>query len=66
MRWLAVPIVALGWALVIALYLDRSSAVAAGLLGAVNGAVGAAVAVGLRRVLDDFMQPRPDQPSPPN
>jgi hypothetical protein len=65
-RWWAVPIVALGWALVIAFYVDPSSALAAAVLGAVNGAVGAVVAVGLRRVLDGFLPPRPDQPSGPN
>jgi hypothetical protein len=51
---------------VIAFHVDPSSAVAAGVLGAVNGAVGAVVAVGLRRVLDDFLQSRSDQPNPPN
>jgi hypothetical protein len=49
-RWWAVPIVALGWAVAIA-FADPSSALGGALLGAVNGAVGVALALVLRRVL---------------
>jgi hypothetical protein len=60
-RWWAVPIVALGWAVVIALA-DLSSAIGGALLGAVNGAVGVAFALVLRRVLPS-VRPMSNQPS---
>lgn len=47
-RWWAVPVVAIGWAVVI-VFIDPSSALAGGMLGAVNGLVGVLPALGLRR-----------------
>jgi hypothetical protein len=61
-RWWAVPIVALGWAVVIA-FADPSYAIGGALLGAVNGAVGVAFALVSRRVLDLSMRPRSNQPN---
>jgi len=55
-RWWAVPIVALGWVVVIA-FGDPSSAVGGGLFGAANGAVGVAFALALRRALGVSNQP---------
>jgi hypothetical protein len=52
-----VPIVAFGWVVVIA-FGEPSYALAAGLLGAVNGAVGVVFALGLRRILGISMRPR--------
>jgi len=49
-RWWAIPLVAVGWAVVIALVVDPSSALGGGLLGAVNGLVGVLPAVGLRKL----------------
>jgi hypothetical protein len=60
-RWWAVPIVALSWAVAIA-FADPSSAIGGALLGAVNGAVGVAFALVLRRVLP-AVRPRSNQPS---
>jgi hypothetical protein len=62
LRWLAVPIVAVAWAVVIA-FGDPSSWLGGALLGAVNGAVGVAFALLLRRLLDVSMRPRRNQPS---
>jgi hypothetical protein len=56
LRWWAIGVVALGWALLIAVG-GPSSALGAALLGAANGAVGAAVSLGLRRVLDVAVRP---------
>lgn len=60
-RWWAVPIIALAWAVAIA-FADPSSAIGAALLGAENGAVGVALALVLRRVLPSAW-PRSNQPS---
>jgi hypothetical protein len=49
-RWWAVPVVAIGWAVVM-VFIDPSSALAGGLLGALNGLVGVLPAIGLRRLL---------------
>jgi hypothetical protein len=62
LRWSAVPIVAVGWAGVIA-FGHPSSWLGGALLGAVNGAVGLAFALVLRRVLDVSMRQRRNQPS---
>ena len=51
-RWWAIPVVAVGWAVLVALAVDPASGVGAGLLGAVNGLVGVLPAVGLRRLFD--------------
>lgn len=71
-RWWAVPIVALGWAVVIGdrpqdppvaiTFADPSSAIGGALLGAVNGGVGVAFALILRQVLPS-VRPRSNQPS---
>ena len=53
-RWWAVPVVAVGWAVVM-VFIDPSSAFAGGLLGALNGLVGVLPAIGLRRL---FVSPR--------
>jgi hypothetical protein len=45
-RWWAIPVVGVGWAVVIA-FVDPSAALAGAALGSVNAAVGAAAAVGL-------------------
>jgi hypothetical protein len=50
-RWWAVPVVAVGWLVLIA-FLDPSIALASGALGAVNALVGVLPAVALRRVLN--------------
>ena len=50
LRWWAIPIVAVGWVLMIAAVLDLSSAPAAALLGAVNAAVGVLFAVAFRKL----------------
>jgi hypothetical protein len=53
-RWWAVPIVAVGWAVVIAAFVDdvgASDLPAAWVLGAVNAAVGVVPAIALQRVL---------------
>jgi hypothetical protein len=57
LRWWAVAVVAVGWAAVIGIG-DPSSTLGAAALGAANGAVGAAAAIGLRRLLD--LSPRRD------
>ena len=62
LRWWAVPIVAVGWWLVIAV-LDPSLWFNAGFLGAVNAAVGVAVALLLRRVLDVSLRLIRNEPS---
>jgi hypothetical protein len=49
-RWWAVLVVGVGWAIVIG-NLDPTAALGAGLLGAVNAVVGVLVALGLRRLL---------------
>jgi len=49
-RWWAIPVVAVGWAIVIALFIDSGAVLAGGLLGATNAFVGALPAVGLRRL----------------
>jgi hypothetical protein len=56
-RWWTVPIVALGWAVVIA-FGHPPSALGGGLFGAVNGAVGVLVALGLRSAFEFSMRPR--------
>ena len=50
MRWWAVPIVGLGWGLVVALGNSANLFVGA-LLGGVNALVGVMLAIGLRRLL---------------
>jgi hypothetical protein len=50
-RWWAVPVVAVGWAVVIG-FIDPGSALSAGLLGALNGLVGASAALGVRWLVD--------------
>jgi hypothetical protein len=50
-RWWAVPVVAVGWLVLIA-FLDPSIALAGGALGAANALVGVLPAVALRRVLN--------------
>jgi hypothetical protein len=57
LRWWAVPIVAFGWAVVIA-YGEPSYALGGGLFGVVNGAFGVVFALGLQRVLGISMRPR--------
>jgi hypothetical protein len=64
-RWWAVPIVAVGWAVVIALVVDPSSALGGALLGAVNGLVGVLPAVVMRRLVDGATPPTRRQPSHP-
>jgi integral membrane sensor domain MASE1 len=59
-RWCAVAIVAVGWAVVIALVVDPSSALGGALLGAVNALVGVLPAVGLRKLCDRATQSRRD------
>lgn len=54
-RWWAVPIVAIGWAVVIA-FIDPSDALVGGLLGALNGMVGLLPALGLRRLMVSRMR----------
>jgi hypothetical protein len=49
-RWWAVSVVAVGW-FVVMILIDPSSAVAGGLLGALNGLVGVLPAIGVRRLL---------------
>lgn len=49
-RWWAIPMVAMAWAIVIAFIVDMSSALAGGVLGGVNASVGVLVAVGLRKL----------------
>jgi hypothetical protein len=49
-RWWAVPIVAFGWAAIIAVFVDATAAAAGGALGATNALVGVAPAVMFRRV----------------
>ena len=51
-RWWAVPVVAVGWAVVI-VFIDPASVLSAGFLGALNGLVGALAAVGIRRLIDN-------------
>ena len=61
-RWWAVAVIAVGWAIVIA-FGEPSSWLAGGLFGAANGAVGVAFAVLLRRLVDVSVRPRRNQPS---
>ena len=49
-RWWAVPVIGVAWAVVIVLVVEPSAAFGAGLLGAANALVGVLVAVGFRRV----------------
>jgi hypothetical protein len=49
LRWWAVPIVGVGWAVVI-LFIDPSKVLAGGILGALNGFVGVLAALGVRRL----------------
>jgi hypothetical protein len=56
LRWWAVAVVAVAWAAVIGAS-DPSSALGAAVLGAANGVVGAAAAIGLRRLLDASLRP---------
>lgn len=65
LRWWAVPIVAFGWAVVIA-FGEPSHALGGALFGAVNGAVGVVFALGLRRVLEISMRPRGNLQSHPD
>jgi len=62
LRWWAVPIVAVGWTVVIAIRVP-SQWLGTMTVGAVIGAVGVAIAVLLRRVLDVAMRPRRNQPN---
>jgi hypothetical protein len=55
-RWWAVPVVAVGW-LVLIVFLDPSIALASGLLGAANALVGVLPAVALRWVWRRFVAP---------
>jgi hypothetical protein len=50
LRWWAVPIVAVGWVVVL-IFIDPASALAGGLLGALNGLVGVLAALGVRRLI---------------
>ena len=50
-RWWAVPVVAIGWLLLIA-FLDPSIALASGALGTANALAGVLPAVASRRVLN--------------
>jgi hypothetical protein len=52
LRWWAVLIVAVAWAVVILVVADLSSALGGGLLGAANALVGVLPAVGLRKLFD--------------
>lgn len=52
LRWWAVPIVAVAWAVVIVLVADPTSALGGVLLGAANALVGVLLAVGLRKLFD--------------
>lgn len=56
-RWWAIPIIGSSWAVVIA-FGEPSYSLAGALFGALNGAVGVAFAVLLRRVLDVSLRPR--------
>jgi hypothetical protein len=49
-RWWAIPVVAVGWAIVIGLVIDPGVALAAGLLGAANAFVGVLPALAIRRL----------------
>lgn len=49
LRWWAVPVVAVGWAIVIAVS-EPSSLLGALALGGINGLVGAAPAIGVRHL----------------
>jgi hypothetical protein len=49
-RWWSVPVVAIGWAVVM-VFIDPSKALVGGLLAALNGLVGVLPAVGLRRLI---------------
>jgi hypothetical protein len=62
LRWWAVPIVAVGWTIVIAIGAP-SVWLGAMALGALNGAVGVVLALLLRRAIDGSMRPRRNQPS---
>jgi hypothetical protein len=63
-RWWAVPIVAVGWAVVIAFgHAPSALAVGGGLFGAVNAAVGVMFALALRRAFGFPVQPRGHWPS---
>jgi hypothetical protein len=52
LRWWAVPIVAVAWAVVIVFVADPTSALGGVLLGAANAIVGVLPAVGLRKLFD--------------
>lgn len=62
LRWWAVPIVALGWAVVIAFGAGPVGALGGALLGAANAFVGVLPAVGLRKLLDIAAIGGPNQP----
>jgi hypothetical protein len=61
LRWWAVPIISVGWVIVFAVR-DPSIWLSAGLLSAVNGAVGVVLALVLRHVVDVALRPRRNQP----
>ena len=61
-RWWAVPIVALAWAVVIAFVAGPIGALGGALLGAVNAFVGVLSAVGLRKLFDIAATGDPNQP----
>jgi hypothetical protein len=61
-RWWAVPIVALAWAVVIAFVAGPIGALGGALLGAVNAFVGVLPAVGLRKFFDIAATGDPNQP----
>lgn len=65
-RWWAVPIVAVGWAVLVVLVVDPASVLGAGLLGAVNGLVGVLPAVGLRKLFDPATDSTGGQSSHPS
>jgi hypothetical protein len=49
-RWWAIPVVGIGWAIVVA-FIDPSAALAGAALGAANALVGVLVALGLRTLV---------------
>lgn len=52
LRWWAVPVVAVAWAVVIVFVADPTSALGGVLLGAANAIIGVLPAVGLRKLFD--------------
>jgi hypothetical protein len=62
LRWWAVPIVAVGWTVFIAIR-DPSLWLGTMALAAVNGAVGVVLALALLRAINACLRPRKNQPS---